>query len=295
MIQMGRILILGASGQLGIELQRSFSNTLDIVICGRERADLGKEDSLRQIIRETCPSVILNAAAYTAVDRAETEPDLAMKINGLAPGILAEEAAKIGALLVHYSTDYVFDGSKSGPWIETDQPAPLNVYGHSKLTGERAIASCTNKYLILRTSWVYSSHGNNFLLTMQRLARERDLLNIVEDQQGAPTSAGAIATGTRQLLEKLFTYSWMSAEEWAGVYHMTCQGSTTWYEFARAIFEDEPRMLAAPQVIGIPSEKYPTPARRPKNSVLNNGKLRQRFGVELPPWRDALAAVKKEL
>lgn len=283
-----RILILGANGQLGIELQRCFADRA-VVSLGRDRCDLADFDQIRQAIADARPEIVLNAAAYTAVDRAETEQELAQRVNGEAAGVLAEECRKRSALLVHYSTDYVFDGSKAAPWVEEDAPAPLNVYGGSKLEGERRIVALGERYLIFRTSWVFSPHGHNFLRTMLRLGAERDQLKIVNDQSGAPTSALAIASATRTVLENLASDG-LTAADYSGVYHMTCAGQTTWCGFAQAIFararSDRAQGWAA--VTGITSAEYPTPARRPRNSVLSNEKLRLRFGVCLPSWESAL-------
>lgn len=297
MTELGKVLILGSGGQLGTELQRSFGDCPGMEAYDRDRVDFTSGDSIRKLIREVQPNIILNAAAYTAVDRAETEPELAMAINGTAPRILAEEAQKRNALFVHYSTDYVFDGSKSEPWVETDEPNPLNVYGHTKLAGERAVMERGGKYLIFRTSWVFSAHGNNFLLTMRRLAKERDTLKIVNDQFGAPTSAGALAQATREAVNKACSGDLGETLDWAGLYHMTCAGSTNWYEFACSIIESLGSNLngKTPQVIGIPTADYPTPARRPQNSVLSNRKLSEKIGIQLPVWIDGLRAVEAEL
>jgi dTDP-4-dehydrorhamnose reductase len=279
-----KILILGTNGQLGIELQQAFSGYGNITALGRDRCDLSQPDQLRKAVAESAPDIILNAAAYTAVDRAESEPELAMRVNREAPGVLAEEAKKRGALLVHYSTDYVFNGTKPSPWVEDDPTGPLNVYGATKLAGEQNIATAGSRYLIFRTSWVVSPHGNNFVKTMLLLGRERDHLRIVNDQTGAPTSAAAIARATRQVLEKPWE------DSFAGIYHMTCAGQTTWCGFAQAIFErakaEENKKW--PAVTGIPSEEYPTPAKRPGNSALSNAKLHSRFKVQLPAWETAL-------
>jgi dTDP-4-dehydrorhamnose reductase len=284
-----RILILGANGQLGVELQRCFADCGEVVALGRDRCDLADLSQVRRAIADTRPEIVLNAAAYTAVDRAETEPDLAMLVNGEAAGVLAEETRRISALLVHYSTDYVFDGSKPAAWAEEDASAPLSVYGSSKLAGERKIADAGEKYLIFRTSWVFSPHGHNFLRTMLRLGGERDQLKIVNDQTGAPTSALAIASATREVLERLASES-SESSNYSGIYHMTCAGQTTWSGFATAIFQRarSTRNQGWPTVTGIPSAEYPTPAVRPKNSVLSNEKLRARFGVRLPAWETAL-------
>lgn len=292
--QLSRILILGAGGQLGIELTRCFAGKSEVMVLGRDHCDLTDFDQIRSAISSAKPDVVLNAAAYTAVDRAESEQELAFRVNGEAAGVLAEETRKISALLVHYSTDYVFDGSKSGPWLEADQTSPLNVYGASKLEGERRIAESGEKYLIFRTSWVFSAQGNNFMRTMLRLGDERDELKIVNDQIGAPTSASAIAAASQQILNKLDTENDHS-RPW-GVYHMTCAGKTSWEGFAEAIFRRarSRRESGWAKVLGIPSAEYPTPAKRPKNSVLSNAKLYSMFGVKLPDWESALAQILQD-
>lgn len=282
---MKRFLILGAQGQLGIELQHAFQGAGHIIALTRAECDLGNPDSIRTAIQTARPDVILNAAAYTAVDRAESEPELAMRINGDAPGILAEQAKKNNALLIHYSTDYVFDGSRPDPWIEEDPAHPLNVYGATKLAGERNIQNAGGRFFIFRTSWVFSPHGNNFLRTMLRLGREREELKIVNDQKGAPTSALALATATRGVVDIM---SARNPSAFAGIYHMTCAGGTTWCGFARAIFAKAYADKAWAAVTGIPSSEYPTPAARPANSVLSNEKLKAAFGIELPSWESAL-------
>ena len=291
------ILILGASGQVGRRLLGSISGTGEIVALDRNQADLSDFEQLRTTVRRIRPEVILNAAAYTAVDRAESEPDRAIQINGTAPGVLAEESERADALLVHYSTDYVFDGSKATPWVETDLPHPLNVYGASKLAGEKAIEKVGGKFLIFRTSWVYGPQGNNFLLTMLRLGRERDRLNIVDDQIGAPTTSLELANATSKVVKRVLGLSSGSTSEWAGVYHMTCGGSVSWCDFARAIFDRAQTLLQGkkPEIHPIPSTAYPTPARRPGYSVLSNDKLRLRFGVQLAGWEPALDQVMGEL
>jgi len=285
-----RILIVGAQGQLGVELQRAFSHAGEVTAYGRDRCDLGRPETIRAAMVEARPEIVLNAAAYTAVDRAEAEPDLAMRVNGEAPGVLADEARKLNALLVHYSTDYVFDGSKAGPWLEEDVPNPLNVYGASKLAGERNIEQSDARHLTFRTSWVYSAHGQNFFRTMLRLGRERDLLKVVNNQMGAPSSAWALAKATKDVIDRLDENAYQDQGDWAGTYHMTCAGQTSWCGFAEAIFErmTKPESRSWPSVVGIPDSEYPTPARRPKNSVLGNGKLQRRFGVVLPAWEDSL-------
>lgn len=288
-----RILIVGATGQLGRELQRSFAHHGEIIAVHRDTADLTVPEHLRSLVRSTAPDVILNAAAYTAVDRAESEPELAMAVNAHAPGILAEEALRAEALLVHYSTDYVFDGSKTAPWVETDAPRPLSVYGASKLAGEEAIRKVGGRYLIFRTSWVYSPHGNNFLLTMLRLGRERSELSVVNDQFGSPTSSIELANATHAIVSGILSENYGPPAEWAGVYHMTCAGSVSWCGFAQAIFARAHTLLRGkmPLVNPILSSEYPTAAKRPHNSVLSNEKLFARFGIRLAPWESALDEV----
>jgi len=292
-----RILLVGSTGQVGRELQRSIAGFGELVACDRKALDLTSEDSVRAVVERTGPDVILNAAAYTAVDKAESEPELAYAINARGPQILAEEAARRGALLIHYSTDYVFDGSKASPWTETDEPHPLNIYGASKLAGEEAIRRVGGRYLIFRTSWVYGPHGKNFLFTMLRLGRERERLTIVDDQQGAPTTSIAIADATRAIVEGVFAGRFGATENWAGLYHMTCGGAASWFVFARAIFARAGRLLDGhlPQVVPIATADYPTPARRPVNSALRCEKLAWIFDVRLPDWEAALDTVLRRL
>lgn len=288
-----RVLVIGGSGQLGLELQRSFAGTNPMVAVDREVVDLTVPDQIRAIVGSVKPAVILNSAAYTAVDRAESQPEIAAAVNARAPRILAEEALKIGAVLVHYSTDYVFDGTREGPWTEEDAPAPLNVYGKTKLAGEDAIRQVGGRYLIFRTSWVYGPHGKNFLLTMLRLGRERDELSVVDDQFGAPTTSIELARATRAIVDGVLAGDFGTAADWAGLYHMTCQGKTTWCGFTRAIFARAGALIGgrSPEVKAIPTSAYPTPAKRPRNSVLSNARLQERFGVRLVPWEVALDEV----
>ena len=292
-----RILIAGAAGQVGRELQRSFADAGEIICHDCDTVDLADPDQVRAMVRRAAPQIILNAAAYTAVDRAEGELEAAMAVNSTAPRVLAEQALLCNALLVHYSTDYVFDGSKPGPWSETDKPNPLSVYGASKLAGEEAIQQAGGKYLIFRTSWVYGPHGRNFLLTMLRMARERDELRIVDDQFGAPTSSIELADATRAVVSGVLDGRFGHTEDWAGLYHMTCSGSTSWYGFASAIFSRAAGLLhgKVPVVKPILSSEYITPAKRPRNSVLSNEKLYTRFGARLTPWETALDAVISRL
>lgn len=288
-----RVLLLGAAGQVGGELQASFADFGDLTCADRKSADLGRPEQVRDLVRRLAPDVILNAAAYTAVDRAESEPELAMVINGEAPRVLAEEALRLGALLVHYSTDYVFDGSKQEPWIESDEPNPLSAYGATKLAGERAIESTGCRRLIFRTSWVYGPRGKNFLFTMLRLARDRDRIAIVNDQFGAPTSSIEIAAATRKIVAGIMEMRFGTEKDWAGIYHMSCADVTTWFGFAQAIFARAEGLLGGkvPELVPIATAEYPTPARRPRNSVLSNARLLERFGARLPPWVVALEDV----
>ncbi len=288
-----RILIIGSAGQLGRELERILADVGPVVAVDRKSADLANPDQLREVVRRAAPDVILNAAAYTAVDRAESEMALAHAINALAPRVLAEEAAELNAILVHYSTEYVFDGSKKEPWTETDSPAPLSVYGASKLAGELAIQNSRAKYLIFRASWVYGPHGKNFLLTMLRLAKERDKLSIVDDQIGAPTSSFALARATHAIVTGVLAGRYGEPRDWSGLYHMTCAGSVSWFGFAQAIFTRAANQLGLrpPELTPIATKDFPTAATRPRNSVLSNEKLRARFAVELPSWQSALDEV----
>jgi len=280
-----KILICGQHGQVSRELQQRLQGLGELIVLGRDQLDLANAEQIRQQVRAHRPSLIINAAAHTAVDQAESEPDAAFAINAIAPGILAEEAKALGIPLIHYSTDYVFDGSKPAPYTEADTPNPLGVYGQSKLAGEQAIAAVGGQYLVLRTSWVYSNHGNNFLLTMQRLLQEKPQMRIVADQIGAPTWAGSIANSTLALIER-----WQAgtAGEW-GMYHLTAQGETSWFGFAEAIGEHLRKQgKACAELEAIPSSAYPTPAQRPLNSRLDCSRLQQQWHVSQPQWQDAL-------
>jgi dTDP-4-dehydrorhamnose reductase len=292
-----RILIVGNAGQVGVELELSFQGCGEVIGVDRESFDLAQEDQVRALVRRVAPDVILNAAAYTAVDRAESEPELAWSINADAARILAEEALSRNALLVHYSTDYVFNGAKLTPWTEEDAPAPLNAYGAGKLAGEQAITKVGGRYLVFRTSWVYGPHGSNFLLTMLRLARQRDTLSIVGDQIGSPTTSIELARATRAVTDQVISGNLGAASDWAGLYHMTCSGATSWCGFAQAIFAHAGKLLDGklPVVTPIATEEYPTPAKRPRNSVLSNAKLEARFGLRLAPWETALDEVIEAL
>ena len=285
-----RILILGSAGQLGHELQKAFAGVGPITAVDHASLDLADPAQIRATVGRVAPQIILNAAAYTAVDRAESEPDLARAINEAAPCILAEEARKHHALFVHYSTDYVFDGSKTSPWIETDPPHPLNVYGAGKLAGELAVQHIGGSFLIFRTSWVYGPHGNNFLLTMLRLGRERSALSIVDDQIGAPTTSIELARATHAVVAGILAGRFGTPADWSGLYHMTCSGSVSWFGFAQAIFARAAELFAIkpPHLTPIATSAYPRPAVRPANSVLSNARLQSRFGLQLAPWESAL-------
>ena len=280
-----KTLIIGQHGQVSLALQQQLQGLGELIILGRDQLDLANPDQIRTQIRAHKPDLIINAAAHTAVDLAESEPGAAFAINAIAPAILAEEAKALGIPLFHYSTDYVFDGSKPAAYTETDTPNPLGVYGQSKLDGERAIVAVGGEYLILRTSWVYSNHGKNFLLTMQRLLQEKPHMRIVADQIGAPTWAGTIATSTRALIER-----WQAGEAgpW-GIYHLTARGETSWHGFAEAIGEHlRAQGKACAELEAIPSSAYPTPAKRPLNSRLDCSRLQQQWHVSQPQWQDAL-------
>ena len=279
-----RILLTGRNGQVGWELERALPALGEVIATGRATLDLADFDAIRRLVREAKPDAIVNAAAYTAVDKAESEPDIAMRINGEAPGVLANEAKRLGALLVHYSTDYVFDGTLERPYREDDAPNPINAYGASKLAGERAIRSSGCRHLIFRTSWVYGPRGSNFYRTIARAARERPELRVIDDQFGAPTSCGAIARATASVLET----SLRSPSAATGMFHLTAGGETTWHGFASAIVAREGLNTV---VTAIRSAEYPTAARRPRNSRLDNARLHSMFGVALPEWRDGRAEV----
>ncbi|MGF6858945.1 dTDP-4-dehydrorhamnose reductase [Paraburkholderia sp. CI3] len=283
------ILVTGVNGQVGYELARTLQGLGNVVAVDRSRLDLSNLDQIRAVVRDLRPALIVNPAAYTAVDKAEEERDLAMRINGEAPGVLAEEAKKLGAALIHYSTDYVFNGTKEGAYVEDDPTDPQNVYGRSKLAGEQAIAASGVNHLVLRTSWVYGTRGKNFLLTMLRLGADRPELKVVADQFGAPTWCNTIATLTAHLCAQSFAAEdgakWW--DERSGIYHLCAGDSTSWHGFASAIFElaDLPNR---PNTLPIPAADYPTPAKRPANSRMSNDKLARVFGLAGPHWRDAL-------
>jgi len=289
-----KILLLGVNGQVGGELRKVLPRNPDVVALDRAQADLSNLPALKEVIASAKANIIINAAAYTAVDKAETEKDLAERINHEAVAVLADEAKKANALLIHYSTDYVFDGTKASPYLETDPTNPVSVYGASKLRGEDAIRGSGCHHIIFRTSWVYAARGNNFVKTMLRLAREREELKVVADQTGAPTSAALIADITAKALSRPVL---------AGTYHLAAAGETTWHGFARFILGEAQTLglalKAGPaQVTAIPTSAYPTPARRPANSRLNTDKLRTALGLALPSWeiqaRSVVAALVNE-
>ncbi len=290
-----RILLTGSTGQVGKDLLPLLREQGEVTAVGRSECDLSSVDAIRKLVAEVKPSVIVNPAAYTAVNDAEAHREQAYAINCNAAKTLAEEARKLGAMFVHYSTDYVFDGGKAGAYTEDDEPAPLNVYGASKLAGERAIAAVGGRYLVLRTSWVYSASGNNFLLTIRRLAHEREELNIVDDQVGGPTSSKEIARATAGLVRQYAAVD--KAAFPAGLYHMTAAGSVSWCGFARAIIAGlgERETFRLKRIMGIGSGEYPTPARRPLNSVLCNDKFEGAFGFRLGNWESGLAEVICEI
>ena len=277
-----RILLTGISGQLGFELQRTLAPVGEITALDRQALDLQDTAAIRNMVRDIKPQIIVNPAAYTAVDQAEKEPDLAFAINAKAPAVLAEEALGCNALLVHYSTDYVFDGQKAHAYTEDDLPNPLNVYGRSKLEGEQAILAKGCRHLIFRTNWVYGMRGQNFLLTMLKLGQERPTLNIVNDQIGVPNWSRMLAEASALAI---FATIKNRSANFDGVYHLSAKGKTSWYGFARTIFEQANITVT---LNAIPSEKYPTLAKRPKNSRLNPEKFYRVFGLELPPWQDGL-------
>lgn len=283
-----RVVITGCRGQVGWELVRALAPLGDITALDRAGLDLADPDDIRTKIRALRPDVIVNAAAYTAVDRAESEPGLAHAVNARAPGVLGEEAARCGALLVHYSTDYVFDGSKPTPYDEDDAPNPLSVYGRSKLEGEHAVQDSGCRHIILRTAWVYAARGKNFLLTILRLAAERPELRVVNDQYGAPTSAPSIAAATATIV-----HAAVRGNGATGVFHLTAAGRTTWHAFAGLIVASMPP--PHPAVLAIPSSEYPTAARRPGNSCLDNTRLAQTFGIHMRDWREEAQRVLAEL
>jgi dTDP-4-dehydrorhamnose reductase len=287
-----KILIFGRVGQVGWELRHKLACLGHVTIVDYPEIDFSKPDTIREAVRSAEPKVIVNAAAYTAVDKAEATPEPAWAINASGPGVIAEEARRLGALMVHYSTDYVYDGSKQAPWVETDAPNPLNVYGQTKLGGDEAIQAVGGDYIILRTSWVYGARGANFLLTMLRLAKERTELRIVDDQTGSPTTSECIAQATADILAQVLAPSGGGLAGRSGVYHLTTSGQTTWFGFAKAFLS---KQAACPKLTPIATSEYPVPAKRPANSVLSCQRVADTFGVHMPAWDHALELVLETL
>jgi dTDP-4-dehydrorhamnose reductase len=292
-----RILLFGTSGQVGAELARALPALGVVLGLDRAAADFGDPDALRAAIRRERPDVVVNAAAYTAVDRAEAEPDEARRVNADAVGAMADEVRRLGAWLVHYSTDYVFDGGKAGAYVETDQPHPLNVYGATKLAGERLVEASGCRHLVFRTSWVHAARGRNFVRTILDLARDREELTVVDDQIGCPTSAALLARVTAVVLGRL---AGPGLPPPSGVYHACAAGETSWHGYARfAVSQARRRGLAlraAPEtILPIPSSERPTPARRPANSRLDTSRLTGTFGITLPSWQDDVTTTLEAL
>jgi len=294
-----KILVFGKGGQVGWELQRSLAPLGELValdynsteLCG----DFTRPQGIAETVRQVRPDVIVNAAAHTAVDKAESEPDLARAINALTPGVLAEEAQKLGAWLVHYSTDYVFDGSGRRPWVEGDAPAPLNVYGQTKLEGEQLIVEHCARHLIFRTSWVYGARGGNFAKTMLRLAQERERLTVIDDQFGAPTGSELLADVTAHAVRQV-----LRRPEDAGVYHLVASGETSWHGYAKLVIAGAQWLqsairIKASSIDPVPSSAFPTPARRPHNSRLDTTRVQATFGLRLPPWQQGVERMLAEI
>jgi dTDP-4-dehydrorhamnose reductase len=293
-----KLLLLGKGGQVGWELQRSLAPLGELVALDFDstelHADFSRPEQLAETVRQVRPDVIVNAAAHTAVDKAESEPEFARKLNATSPGVVAEAAQQIGALMVHYSTDYVFDGSGSTPWKEDDATGPLSVYGSTKLEGEQLVAAHCARHLIFRTSWVYAARGGNFAKTMLRLAKERDRLTVIDDQFGAPTGAELLADLTAHAVRAT-----LQDPAKAGLYHAVAGGVTTWHGYARFVVEQAKaagvELKAGPDAVdAVPTSAFPTPARRPHNSRLDTRKLQSVFGLRLPPWQDGVARMLRE-
>ena len=294
-----KILLLGKGGQVGWELQRSLAPLGELVALDFDSADLCGDftnpQGLAETVRAVRPDVIVNAAAHTAVDKAESEPDLARLINATAPGVLAQEAQKLGAWMVHYSTDYVFDGSGTRPWVETDAPAPLNVYGRTKLEGEQLVATHCKNHLIFRTSWVYAARGGNFAKTMLRLAQERERLTVIDDQFGAPTGADLLADVTAHAIRHV-----QLNPATAGLYHLVASDETTWHGYAKHVLAQAEQAqnankIIAKEIVAVPTSDFPTPAQRPLNSRLNTAKLQSCFGLTLPAWQQGVNRMLAEI
>jgi dTDP-4-dehydrorhamnose reductase len=298
-----KILLLGKNGQVGWELQRSLAPLGELIALDRHSTDYCGDISnlagLAQTVRTIQPDVIVNAAAHTAVDKAESEPELTRTLNALAPEVLAREAAKLGAWLLHYSTDYVFNGSGDTPWVETDATGPLGVYGSSKLEGEALIAQHCPRHLIFRTSWVYAARGGNFAKTMLRLGQERDKLTVINDQFGAPTGAELIADISAHAIRQVTQAGSVTSAK-AGIYHLVASGTTTWFDYAKHVLAQTQQAQAAikiksTEVVPVPTSAFPTPAQRPHNSRLNTRKLQQTFGLTLPPWQTGVNRMLAEI
>jgi dTDP-4-dehydrorhamnose reductase len=295
-----KILLFGRNGQVGWELQRSLAPLGEVIALGSGSedglcGDFMDPDGIARTVRAVRPDVVVNAAAYTAVDKAESEADRAAQVNALTPGAIAQAAAEIGAWMVHYSTDYVFDGSGTRPWREDDATGPLSVYGRTKLAGEQGIAAANPRHLVLRTSWVYGARGGNFAKTMLRLARERDRLTVIDDQFGAPTGADLLADVTAHAVRSL-----LAGTGKAGIYHVSASGETTWNGYARFVVahaqQAGEKLKAGPQEVDpVPTSAFPTPARRPHNSRLDTSRFRAAFGLVLPPWQQGVARMLQEL
>jgi dTDP-4-dehydrorhamnose reductase len=301
-MQVQKILLFGKGGQVGWELQRSLAPLGEVIAVDFDSTDLCGDFTnlagLAETVRQVKPTIIVNAAAHTAVDKAESEPDLARTINALAPGVIAAEAQKLGAWMVHYSTDYVFDGSGSKAWTESDTPAPLSVYGQTKLEGEQAVAANCAKHLIFRTSWVYAARGGNFAKTMLRLAKERDSLNVIDDQIGAPTGADLLADITALALQRVQTQP--KGHELAGLYHLVASGSTSWHGYAALVIEHARSAgvdikTVQNAIYKIATQAYPTPAKRPLNSKLDTSKLQTAFDLHLPAWQQGVTRMLTEI
>lgn len=293
-----KILLFGANGQVGWELQRSLQPLGELIALDRHSTelcgDLTDLNGVAETVRQVLPNVIVNAAAYTAVDKAEADVEVAHRVNTEAPGVLAQAANAANAWLVHYSTDYVFDGGGSKPWVETDPTGPLSVYGRTKLEGERLVASQCVKHLIFRTSWVYSARGNNFAKTMLRLASEREALNVINDQFGAPTGADLLADVTAHAVAQV-----LRQPELAGLYHLAARGETTWFDYVKYVVDQSIHVREAPEIIAkvinpVASSAFVTAAKRPHNSRLNTTKLQRSFNLQLPPWQRGVARMLAE-
>jgi dTDP-4-dehydrorhamnose reductase len=293
-----KILVTGKNGQVGFELQRALAPLGEVAAVGQAECNLADAEAVRALVRRIAPDVIVNPAAYTAVDKAESDRQTAFAVNAQAPGVLGEEAARLGALVVHYSTDYVFNGAKDGSYAETDEPDPQSVYGSSKYAGERALAAANPRHLILRTSWVLGAHGGNFAKTMLRLATERERLTVVADQFGAPTSAALLADLTAQLVRQ---YQREGAQGFPyGTYHLTASGETSWCDYARFVIGEAlaagKTLKAGPSAVApLTTAEYPTPAKRPSNSRLDTSRFRSTFGLRLPPWQEGVRHVLQQI